>query len=130
MASPGGWRQDAKSHPELEGEDSKDRWSLQDVCSGPSMLRTCVRSSQNKRSGVSLGEERVDRLLQLLPKRLVLEPAVLVEPGRRMPDGDLAVHHPRTDCGEYFAQLGLGPNGTEGPRARTDDRDRLVPKRV
>src|SRR5678810_725820 len=29
-----------------------------------------------------------------------------------------------------FPQLGLGPNGTEGPSARTDDRDRLVPERV
>ena len=94
------------------------------------MLRTYVRSGQNERPRVGLGEERVDRLLQLLPERLVLEPAVLVEPRRRMTDGDFAFHHPRTDGCEDFPQLGLGPDRPEGPGARADDRDRLVPERV
>src|SRR5207249_8155353 len=85
---PRGQGQDLKSHPKVEGEDSKDRWSLQDVCSGPKMLRTYVRSGQNERPGLGLGQKRLDRLPQLLFQRLVLEPAVFVEPRGRVPDRD------------------------------------------
>src|SRR5215475_11901349 len=36
-----------KSHPKVEGEHSKVRWTLQEVCNGPRMLRTYVRVGQN-----------------------------------------------------------------------------------
>src|SRR5919109_1376722 len=35
---------ETKSHPEVEPEDSKVRFSLQEGCAGPRMLRTCVRT--------------------------------------------------------------------------------------
>ena len=47
-----------------------------------------------------------------------------------MADDDLAVHDPRADCREDLAQLGLGPDRSEGAGARTDDSHRLVPERV
>src|SRR5262245_15265609 len=36
-----------KSHPKVEGEHSKVRWTLQEVCNGPRMLRTYVRVGQD-----------------------------------------------------------------------------------
>src|SRR5262245_16787873 len=41
--SPGCQGREGNSHPKVEGDDSKDRWSLQAACNGPRMLRTYVR---------------------------------------------------------------------------------------
>jgi hypothetical protein len=48
-----------------------------------------------------------DYLLELLDQVLVAESSVLVEPGRRVPDRDLALDHACTRRSEHFAQLGL-----------------------
>ena len=76
------------------------------------------------------GEERVDRLLQLLPERLVYEPTSLVEALWRVTDRNFPFHHPRPDGCQDSPQVRLGPDSPEGPGARADDRDRLVPERV
>ncbi len=79
------------------------------------MLRTYVRQAGRSARASALGQQRLDRLLQLLLERLVFEAPVLVEPSRRVSDGDLAVNHPRTDGGEDLPQLALGPDSSEGP---------------
>src|SRR6266550_6737916 len=84
-----------KSHPKVEGEDSKVRFSLQAFCSGPRMLRTYVRVTSvgarsdcgGKQSRRRLGEQYADRLPELILQLLVHQCTKLVELRRRMTDG-------------------------------------------
>src|SRR5689334_21746024 len=90
------------------------------------MLRTYVRSDRERHRQDELpGEGDVQRLLQLLHELVVDQPSLFVELQGGVADGDLRLHDASSPSREHLAELGLRPDGAEGPGARADDERRL-----
>src|SRR5262249_34093175 len=92
------------------------------------MPGACPSDRERQRVHRKLGQEDLQRRLELLDDLLVHQQPLVVELRRSVADYDLCLDDPCARGGEHLAELRLRPHGAEGARARADDQRRLAAK--